>query len=184
LTSPPLVPLSDKVGAIRELPLRDTPKPRQRVPFAIPFSIALFGGHSGDTMGLQLRPQDFSIEAFFPDSIDGHDKIDLRSTQESEVKSATTPTVEFVVQIIVEPDEVGFHAYCPALKGVHVDGETEEEALQNARDACIAYLRSLIKHGEPIPIGITPLKARRRGQSSVRAHVEKLHIDNLALTTA
>ncbi|MFA4836482.1 MAG: type II toxin-antitoxin system HicB family antitoxin [Dehalococcoidia bacterium] len=67
------------------------------------------------------------------------------------MSSTPTKAIDFTVQIIVEPDQGGFYAYCPALKGLHVDGETEEEALQNARDAAILYLRSLIKHGDPIP---------------------------------
>lgn len=52
------------------------------------------------------------------------------------------------VQIIVEADGLGFHAYCPALKGLHVSGATEQEAVRNASDAVIAYLKSLAKHGE------------------------------------
>lgn len=65
------------------------------------------------------------------------------------------PTIEFRIEVAVEPDEIGFHAYCPALKGLHTYGDTEEEALQNAGDAAIAYLQSLMKHGDPIPVGIT-----------------------------
>ena len=60
----------------------------------------------------------------------------------------------FRVQVIVEHDRPGFHAYCPALKGLHTSGDTEKEALENAKDAVIAYLKSLIKHNDPIPIGI------------------------------
>jgi predicted RNase H-like HicB family nuclease len=62
--------------------------------------------------------------------------------------------VQFTVDIIVEPDDGEFHAYCPALKGLHVGGRTEEEALQNATDAVDLYLKSLIKHGDPIPVGV------------------------------
>jgi len=62
--------------------------------------------------------------------------------------------IGFKVEVIVEPDDIGFHAYCPALKGLHTCGDTEEEALRNARDAAIAYLQSSIKHGDPIPVGI------------------------------
>jgi predicted RNase H-like HicB family nuclease len=62
--------------------------------------------------------------------------------------------IKFGVRIIVEPDETGFHAYCPALKGLHTCGETKEEAIQNAKDAALAYLLSIIKHGDPIPEGI------------------------------
>jgi predicted RNase H-like HicB family nuclease len=46
--------------------------------------------------------------------------------------------IKFGVRIIVEPDETGFHAYCPALKGLHTCGETKEEAIQNAKDAALA----------------------------------------------
>ena len=62
--------------------------------------------------------------------------------------------VKFVVRVVIEPDEDGFHAYCPALKGLHTCGDTEEEASNNARDAVFAYLHSLVKHGDPIPVGI------------------------------
>jgi predicted RNase H-like HicB family nuclease len=62
--------------------------------------------------------------------------------------------IGFRVEVVVEPDDVGFHAYCPALKGLHTCGDTEQGALQNARDAAVAYLRTSIKYGDPIPIGI------------------------------
>ena len=64
------------------------------------------------------------------------------------------PLIGFRVEVIVETDEIGFHAYCPGLKGLHTHGDTEQEALQNAKDAAIAYLHSSIKHHDPIPVGI------------------------------
>ena len=67
---------------------------------------------------------------------------------------STKKVLGFKVNIIVEPDEVGFHAYSPALKGLHVQGNTIKEARENAREAAIAYLESLIKHGDPIPVGM------------------------------
>ena len=69
--------------------------------------------------------------------------------------------LKFKVRIIIEPDGDGFHAYCPALKGLHVDGDTIEEALKNAQDGATAYLESLIQHGDPIPVGVET-KPRRR----------------------
>ena len=60
----------------------------------------------------------------------------------------------FKISVIIESDEDGYHAYCPALKGLHTCGDTEEETVNNAKDAIIAYMHSLIKHGDPIPIGI------------------------------
>ena len=45
----------------------------------------------------------------------------------------------------------GSHAYCPALKGCHSQGDTLDEALDNVREAVEAYLESVGAHGEPIP---------------------------------
>ena len=56
-------------------------------------------------------------------------------------------------ELFVEPDKDGFFAYCPALRGLYSCGATEEEAKKNGRSAIDAYLCSLIKHGDPIPIG-------------------------------
>lgn len=55
--------------------------------------------------------------------------------------------------VVIEPDEAGFHAYCPALKGLHVDGATESEAFNNAVAAAKVYLASLSAHGDPLPVG-------------------------------
>ena len=67
---------------------------------------------------------------------------------------AKKPIIGFRVDISIEPDDDGFHAFCPALKGLHTSGNTKEEALDNARNAAIAYIESLIKHGDPIPVGL------------------------------
>ncbi|MBI2925957.1 MAG: type II toxin-antitoxin system HicB family antitoxin [Verrucomicrobia bacterium] len=54
--------------------------------------------------------------------------------------------------VILESEPTGgYHVYCPALKGCHSEGETEEEALRNFREAIDLYLESLIAHQEPIP---------------------------------
>lgn len=56
-------------------------------------------------------------------------------------------------KVCVEEDDGGFHAYCPAFKGLHVGGDTVEEAVDNARLAAEMYLQSLFRHGDPLPIG-------------------------------
>ncbi len=71
-------------------------------------------------------------------------------TSKTTIKNKTA--IGFKVEVIIEPDEGGFHAYCPALKGLHTSGATHEEAMANAKDAVSAYLQSLIKHGDPIPL--------------------------------
>lgn len=45
----------------------------------------------------------------------------------------------------------GYHAFCPALKGCHSEGETEAEALRGIQEAIEVYLESLVAHNEPIP---------------------------------
>ena len=47
--------------------------------------------------------------------------------------------------IIIEQDKEagGFVVYCPTLKGCVSQGETEEEALENIKDAIRTYLLSL-----------------------------------------
>jgi predicted RNase H-like HicB family nuclease len=58
------------------------------------------------------------------------------------------------VHFIVETDDDGFHAYSPILKGLHVDGSSEQDAVRNFVDAAPAYLASVLMHGEPLPIGV------------------------------
>lgn len=54
--------------------------------------------------------------------------------------------------VILEKQTVGgYHAFCPALKGCHSEGETEAEALQGIQEAIEVYLDSLRAHNEPIP---------------------------------
>ncbi len=57
------------------------------------------------------------------------------------------------VQVFFERDGEGFHAYAPALKGCHVGGETLEEARSAIQEAVRLHLKSLLKHGDPIPVG-------------------------------
>jgi predicted RNase H-like HicB family nuclease len=91
--------------------------------------------------------------------------------------------IGFKIDIIVEPDESGFHAYCPALKGLHTAGDTREEALQNARDAAIAYLESLIKHNDPIPVGII-IRADIERSSTTTTHQISHYTEDLEVACA
>ena len=47
--------------------------------------------------------------------------------------------------VVVEKDEEagGFVVYCPTLRGCVSQGETEDEALENIKDAIRTYLLSL-----------------------------------------
>ena len=57
----------------------------------------------------------------------------------------------YTYRIILEPDEGGYHAYVPALRGCHTWGKTITEARMMVRDAIDVYLRSLIADGQSIP---------------------------------
>ncbi len=87
--------------------------------------------------------------------------------------------IGFRIEVVVETDEIGFHAYCPALKGLHTCGNTKQEALNNAKDAAIAYLTSSIKHGDPIPVGIIMHKRVRKpalATKGITHHTEDLKV--------
>ena len=58
------------------------------------------------------------------------------------------------VSVVVQPDGDGFHAYCPAFKGLHIDGGTVEETLDRTVDALQWYLNSLEKYDDPLPVGV------------------------------
>ena len=60
---------------------------------------------------------------------------------------------EILVQVIVEPDEDGFYAHAPALPGLHIDGTTEEEALERLEEGIVVYLETLQDTGKPLPVG-------------------------------
>lgn len=51
--------------------------------------------------------------------------------------------------VVLEPaEEGGFNVSVPALDGCFTEGETEEEALRNAREAIVCYLEGLEKVNE------------------------------------
>jgi predicted RNase H-like HicB family nuclease len=55
-------------------------------------------------------------------------------------------------RILIEQDEDGvFVVEVPALPGCISQGDTRQEAIENAREAIAAYLESLAAHDEPIP---------------------------------
>ncbi|GAB4251331.1 MAG: hypothetical protein Kow00122_09000 [Thermoleophilia bacterium] len=58
-------------------------------------------------------------------------------------------------RVLLQQDEDGvFVAEVPSLPGCTSQGETRSEAVENIREAILAYLESLEAHGEPIPPSI------------------------------
>jgi len=55
--------------------------------------------------------------------------------------------------VILEHESTGgYHAFCPALRGCHTQGDTVDEALANIREAIEVYLEDLKAGGEPAPV--------------------------------
>jgi predicted RNase H-like HicB family nuclease len=79
----------------------------------------------------------------------------MQMTTKNAIKEASKiKTLKFCVLIVVDKDSPGFHAYAPSLKGLHMGGDTEKEARENAKQAAALYLKSLLKHGDPLPIDV------------------------------
>jgi predicted RNase H-like HicB family nuclease len=55
-------------------------------------------------------------------------------------------------RVVIEQDEDGmFVVEVPALPGCISQGATHDEALSNIKEAIMAYIESLNRHGEPVP---------------------------------
>ncbi len=59
--------------------------------------------------------------------------------------------LKFKVRIVVEKDDPGYHAYAPSLRGLHMPGDTQKEALNNAKEAAALMLKTMIEDGDSIP---------------------------------
>jgi predicted RNase H-like HicB family nuclease len=61
----------------------------------------------------------------------------------------------YTFKVVVEPDEGGYHAYCPALRnyGAVTQGATEEEALKNINEVVQMIVDELREDGKPMPTG-------------------------------
>jgi antitoxin HicB len=70
---------------------------------------------------------------------------------------------EFHFTVLFEPaEEGGFVVSCPVFPGLVTEGDTLEEARRMAQEAICAYIESLHKDGQPIPIDRPPFKEEVR----------------------
>jgi len=72
-----------------------------------------------------------------------------------------TMSVLHYTVILEREEDGGYHAFVPALKGCHSQGDTLEEAISNIQEAAEVYLESLKAEGETPPeenILIKPLE--------------------------
>ena len=63
--------------------------------------------------------------------------------------------IELSIKVTVKKDTVGYHSYCPDLKGVHSYGDTEKEAFENAIEAAILMIQCMIEDGDTITAAIS-----------------------------
>jgi len=61
----------------------------------------------------------------------------------------------YTFRVVVEPDEGGYHAYCPALRqyGAVTQGATREEALKNINEVVQMIVDELLEDQIPLPTG-------------------------------
>jgi len=59
----------------------------------------------------------------------------------------------YTFKVVVEPDEGGYHAYCPALRsyGAVTQGGTPEEALKNINEVVQMVVDELLEEGKALP---------------------------------
>ena len=60
--------------------------------------------------------------------------------------------IKLKIRMLIEKDEGMLVAHCPEFPGLAVEAENIEELQEHTHDAIRAYLDSLIKHGDPIPV--------------------------------
>ena len=59
----------------------------------------------------------------------------------------------YTFKVVVEPDEGGYHAYCPALRryGAVTQGATGEEAIRNIHEVVQMIMDELRQDNVPLP---------------------------------
>jgi predicted RNase H-like HicB family nuclease len=106
--------------------------------------------------------------------LEGAEEMTTNTKEEPKVR-----VLRFGVIIIVDKDIPGYHAYAPSLKGLHMGGDTEKEARENAKEAAALYLKSLLKHGDPIPIDILDRESVEKTAASkkhISSRVEEIKV--------
>ena len=58
---------------------------------------------------------------------------------------------KYTLPIVIEKDEEGCFAYCPALQGCYTQGETYEDVIENIKDGTRLHFEDMVEKGEKIP---------------------------------
>jgi predicted RNase H-like HicB family nuclease len=63
------------------------------------------------------------------------------------------------IEFVFEPeDDGGYHVYAPELPGLHTQGDSLEDATENAREAMALYVEGLRQDGRTLEMGIVRRK--------------------------
>jgi predicted RNase H-like HicB family nuclease len=88
--------------------------------------------------------------------------------------------LRFKVPIVVKKDDIGYHAFSPPLRGLHVDGDTKEEALKIGIEAARQHLKCMVENGDMIPLSLINNEDVSRGyllEDSITYHIEDIEVD-------
>jgi len=87
----------------------------------------------------------------------GHDPDRARHRRRYPRNMADVAEVEFVFE---PQEEGGYHVYAPDLPGLHTQGDTLDEATENAREALSLNVEGLREEGRTLDTGIVRRKPR------------------------
>ena len=57
---------------------------------------------------------------------------------------------KYTLPVVIEKDDDGYFAMCPALQSCYSQGDTYEEALENIKDAIRLHIEDILESGEVI----------------------------------
>ena len=57
---------------------------------------------------------------------------------------------KYTLPVVLEKDEHGYLAMCPALQGCYLQGDTYEEALENIKDAIHLHMEDILEKKDEI----------------------------------
>ncbi len=71
---------------------------------------------------------------------------------------------KFMFQVVIEKDNDGYFAFCPALQGCYTQGDSYEEVLENIKDAIRLHVEDRLEEKTPIPsfqsVSLTAVEVR------------------------
>jgi predicted RNase H-like HicB family nuclease len=66
---------------------------------------------------------------------------------------------EYIIVLDPDPEGRGFTVTAPALPGCITEDRTREEAIENAREAILLYIESLLADGGQVPDDVRNVEA-------------------------